>query len=394
MTALGEYLERAPRYGIGAAAVPHALHLPTYIRITDIDAYGRFCPNPAVSVDSPSSSNYLLKEGDLVIARTGASVGKSYRYRARDGALVFAGFLVAIHPDDRRLDPRYLEYFLQSKRYWDWIASESMRSGQPGVNAQQIARLDVEVPAIDEQRAIAGALGDADRLIEALERMIAKKRDVKQGMMQALLAGPGGGVRISRLSDVALKIQDGTHFSPTLGGDEYRYITSRNIGEGVMRLDQVEMISAAEHRKIYTRCDVRLGDLLLTKDGANTGNVAINPFEDEISLLSSVAFVRCNPLHASEQYVLQYMLSRPGRQQIRDAMAGNAITRLTLDKIRKLVLPLPPVDEQRRVAQVLGDADGEIAALERRLEVARAVKTGMMQELLTRRTRLPMEAAS
>src|SRR5881275_1947005 len=113
MTAvLGEYLVRPPRYGIGAAATPYRDGLPRYIRITDIDEYGRFRPDPVVSVDSRLSRNYLLQVGDLVIARTGASVGKSYRYRSRDGELVFAGFLVAVHPDDRRLDPRYLEYVL------------------------------------------------------------------------------------------------------------------------------------------------------------------------------------------------------------------------------------------------------------------------------------------
>lgn len=188
-TPLGQLLARPPRYGIGAAAVAYRADLPTYIRITDIDEFGRFRPAPAVSVDSPLSGNYLLQDGDLVIARTGASVGKSYRYRSTDGPLVFAGFLIAVRPDARRLDPRYLGYLLQSKQYWDWIAAESMRSGQPGVNAQQIARLEIDVPAIAAQRAIADVLEDADRLVDSIERLIAKKRDIKQGMMQELLTG-------------------------------------------------------------------------------------------------------------------------------------------------------------------------------------------------------------
>lgn len=191
------------------------------------------------------------------------------------------------------------------------------------------------------------------------------------------------------LNEVCVKIQDGTHFSPRPGGRDYRYITSRNIGNGRLRLDAVEMISEAEHRKIYRRCDALRGDLLLTKDGANTGNAAINSFADEISLLSSVALIRANKRKALETYILQYLLSGPGRKQIVDAMAGNAITRLTLAKIKALQVPLPDTEEQRRIAVALADADDLIGTLERLIAKKQAIKQGMMQQLLTGRTRLP-----
>ncbi|MFH8855515.1 restriction endonuclease subunit S [Streptomyces rochei] len=193
---------------------------------------------------------------------------------------------------------------------------------------------------------------------------------------------------IKRLDEVSTKIQDGTHFSPTLGGNQYRYITSRNIGTGRLRLDSVEMISEEEHQKIYRRCDVRFGDLLLTKDGANTGNAAINTFTDEISLLSSVAFIRTNPRKSTEGYILQYLLSAPGKKQIADAMAGNAITRLTLAKIKALAVPMPPVSEQYRIATVLRDTDDLIATLERMIAKKKAVKQGLIQHLLADGDRL------
>jgi len=195
--------------------------------------------------------------------------------------------------------------------------------------------------------------------------------------------------KVRTLDEVSIKIQDGTHFSPTLGGNEYRYITSRNIGAGRLRLDSVEMISKDEHQKIYRRCNVRFGDLLLTKDGASTGNAAINSFHDEISLLSSVAFIRSHPQQSTEEYILQYLLSARGRKQIADAMAGNAITRLTLAKIKALRVPLPSVAEQRRIASTLRSADDLIVLLERLVAKKQAIKQGMMQQLLTGRNRLP-----
>ncbi|GAB4001257.1 hypothetical protein GCM10029992_36230 [Glycomyces albus] len=192
-----------------------------------------------------------------------------------------------------------------------------------------------------------------------------------------------------RLDEVSTKIQDGTHFSPTLGGNQYRYITSRNIGTGRLRLDSVEMISKEEHQKIYRRCDVRFGDLLLTKDGANTGNAAINTLTDEISLLSSVAFIRADHRRSTERYILQYLLSVPGKKQIADAMAGNAITRLTLAKIKALTVPMPPVGEQHRIAEVLRDMDDLITTLERMVAKKQAIKHGMVQQLLSGKVRLP-----
>jgi type I restriction enzyme S subunit len=194
---------------------------------------------------------------------------------------------------------------------------------------------------------------------------------------------------VGLLEHISIKIQDGTHFSPKLGGTEFKYITSKNVGPGRLRLESVETISREEHEKIYHRCDVRYGDLLLTKDGANTGNAAINLFREEISLLSSVAFIRANPRRSIESYILQYLLSAAGRKQVEDAMAGNAITRLTLAKIKDLRIPLPPVPEQRAIAEVLTDADDFISTLEGLIKKKEAIKQGMMQELLTGRTRLP-----
>jgi type I restriction enzyme S subunit len=308
--------------------------------------------------------------------------------------------LINIAPDSKQLDPRYLSLFTQTKEYWDWIARTSTRSGQPGINAREYAQLRLPLPDIAIQHTIASAMADVDALIATLERLIAKKQAIKQGMLQQLLTGktrlPGftGQTESRRLSDISVKIQDGTHFSPQLGGSDFKYITSKNVGLGSLRLDDVAMISAAEHQKIFRRCDTKFGDLLITKDGASTGNVALNPFHEEVSLLSSIAFVRCDPQKASEAYILQYLLSYHGLQQVHNAMAGNAITRLTLAKIRNLVVPMPSIEEQKAAAHVLGDLDAEITATRGRLAKAKTIKQGMMQELLTGRTRLPDAKAS
>lgn len=194
---------------------------------------------------------------------------------------------------------------------------------------------------------------------------------------------------IRSLKELCIKIQDGTHFSPKIGGNAYLYITSKNIGFGVLVLDNVDRIDEAQHRTIYKRCDVKNGDLLLTKDGANTGNAAINFLNEEFSLLSSVAFLRFDELQHTSKYYLQQILSGPGQRQIKEAMSGNAITRLTLEKINKLVFTSPKLPEQRAIATALSDVDALLESLDRLIAKKRDIKQATMQQLLTGKKRLP-----
>lgn len=186
---LGDYLKRQPKYGINAPAVAYSERLPTYIRISDVTQDGRFSPEKFVSVNHTQADRYYLNDGDIVIARTGASVGKSYRYQLCDGKLVFAGFLICITVDESKLLSEYLAAYLQTDAYWTWVRVVSMRSGQPGINSKEYAQLPLPVPPIDEQRAIANILSDMDAEIAALEQKRHKTRLLKQGMMQELLTG-------------------------------------------------------------------------------------------------------------------------------------------------------------------------------------------------------------
>ena len=101
---LGDCLIKNPDYGINAPAVPYYDNLPVYIRITDISENGRFLPEKKVSVNHTQSTSYLLETDDLVLARTGASTGKSYLYNPQDGELVFAGFLIRVKANPQKLD--------------------------------------------------------------------------------------------------------------------------------------------------------------------------------------------------------------------------------------------------------------------------------------------------
>lgn len=395
---LGSLLKKTPKYGINAAATTYTSSLPAYIRITDIDNDGRFLPDPLVSVDSPLSQNYILQDGDIVIARTGASVGKSYRYRESNGELVFAGFLICITPDEKKLDPVFAGYYLQSKPYWDWIAAESVRSGQPGINAQQLMRLELDLPDIQHQREIGSRLSDVDSLISSLERLIAKKQAIKQGVMQELLTGrtrlldyrtPWRKRKIGDFATVKAGGTPSTSVSRYWGG-EIRWMSSGEVHQKRVH-EVIGRITESGLRESSAQL-LPAGSVLiaLAGQGKTRGTVAIS--EVELSTNQSIAGILPSKDHDPDY--LYYNLDRRYKELRGESTGDGGRGGLNLTIIKALEVPMPEIEEQRAIARILQDADTEIDTLERRLESARNIKQGMMQELLTGRTRLPVEEVS
>lgn len=189
-TALRKLLKQAPAYGINASACPVGSGGFDYLRITDIDEYGQLRNDGRSEVLHPSSVHYFLQPDDIVVARTGASTGKSHQYNGPVSKTVFAGFLIKLTPAVSDVVPSYLFQFMQTDVYWAWVAENSARSGQPGINGQQLSAMEVFLPRdTKEQGAIAVVLNDMDTEIQALETRLDKARQVKEGMMQNLLTG-------------------------------------------------------------------------------------------------------------------------------------------------------------------------------------------------------------
>lgn len=194
---LGECLKQKPDYGINAPAVPYDNHLPTYLRITDITEDGNYSNKDIVSVASQDARKYVMEKGDLVFARTGASTGKTYLYNPQDGILVFAGFLIRVRTDENILLPDFFKYQTQTPQYKNWIAANSMRTGQPGINGNEYEKYTFYIPFKDdkpdlsEQRRIASFLSGIDKKIETEEKVLEKYEKIKKGLMERLLRGDG-----------------------------------------------------------------------------------------------------------------------------------------------------------------------------------------------------------
>lgn len=153
-------------YGIGASAVPFSKDLYTYLRITDIKDDGTLNLQDLKSVDDEKASEYLLKPNDIVFARTGASTGRNYFYDGMDGEFVYAGFLIKFSIDEKKVNPKYIKYFCQSKRYKDWINSFNTGSTRGNINAQTLGKMPIPLIERTAQDALVSILSSIDEKIK------------------------------------------------------------------------------------------------------------------------------------------------------------------------------------------------------------------------------------
>lgn len=159
----------------------------------------------------------------------------------------------------------------------------------------------------------------------------------------------------SVIDQLCHRVTDGTHFSPKeqnrRGG--YKYVTAKNIREWGLDLSDLTYVSEAIHRPIFQRCNPEKDDVLYIKDGATAGIAILNPLEEEFSLLSSVALLKPDRSQLDPSFLKWYLMSPVGRKAMLDQVTGSAITRLTLEIIRKSVIPAPPLPEQKRIVAKL-----------------------------------------
>ena len=249
----------------------------------------------------------------------------------------------------------------------------------------------VALPGIDEQKRIASALSDVDALISSLDKLIAKKRDIKQAAMQQLLTGrrrlPGfsGRWEERRLEDVAALD------SENLGGDtprdyEFNYVSLEDVNRGILRGYANQLFSSAPSR---ARRVIRSGDVLVSTVRPNLGSHLLFKSSSPDWICSTgFSVVRCVEDAACPGYVFYHLFGDYVTRQIDAQLTGSSYPAISSKDVGNLRMPFPSIDEQRAIASVLSDMDAEIEALERRRDKTRLLKQGMMQELLTGRVRL------
>ena len=290
-----------------------------------------------------------MRKGDILFAKRNAYL-KRVAIAPHDGLFSAHGMVLRAKPEI--VLPEFLPFFMQSDLFMERAKQISVGSLSPTINWKTLAKEEFALPPMEEQRRLAHI---ASKILEAEEsqlKLISHLHKVRESYSYNIWSDNISSADHQDLNTVCLKIQDGTHFSPkTNNKGPYRYVTSKNIRNGYIDTSNIEWIDKHEHDKIFKRCDVKKGDLLFTKDGVNAGNVAINIFREPISLLSSVAFIRPDPNYLLPQYLFSYLHSQVGRSKVLMHIRGSAITRLTLDQIKSLQIPVPEITEQEKTCR-------------------------------------------
>lgn len=272
-----------------------------------------------------------------------------------------------------KLNPKYLLWCLRSKFFRELMVSNVSGVGGSLTRSRpkEVCNFPIPIPPLPEQQRIVGLIESLferlDRAKELAQNALDSFENRKSAILHKAFSGEltakwreENGVDYEKdweektLNDICSKITDGTHNSPkNYDAGEYMYVTAKNIKEHGIDLSNITFISAEFHKEIYKRCNVEYEDVLYIKDGATTGIATVNTLKEEFSLLSSVALLKPNKIKLVSKYLAYNLNSSETKSKMLSNMSGNAITRLTISKIQKSTIVVPPLPEQKEIVRIL-----------------------------------------
>lgn len=344
-----------------------------------------------------------IELADVFLNITGASIGRSAVADIRVIGGNVNQHVCIIRTKKEQLAPYFLNYFLLSSPGQRQINSFQAGGNRQGLNYGQIRSFLIPIPTFLEQHAIVEALLDVDALFIKLEQLIAKKRDIRQAATQEFLTGKkrlprfSGEWECTTFEDLADKRLPwsitGGPFGSSLKAEDYtpqgvRIIQLQNIGDGYFS-DDYAIYTSEQKADELLNCNIYPGDIILSKMGDPVARACFVPEKDKRYLMASDGIrLAVDKTRFDKRFVHAYINSALFRKKAMEASTGSTRQRIGLEDLRRLPFSAPPLPEQTAIAAVLSDMDAEIAALEAQRDKTRALKQGMMQELLTGRIRL------
>lgn len=392
------------RAGVSVRSISGKAGGPAVLKTSAIKA-GRFDPReskPVLPADLPRAKCPVAADS-IIISRmnTPALVGDvGYVEKDFDSLFLPDRLWIARSKHGSGTDIRWLTYHFSSQA--GARALRELATGTSGsmknIPKDKVLGLKVLTPTPPEQRAIADALTDAENLISSLKRLISKKQAIKQGVIQKIVSDLQGETRT--LGNIGVTIR-GVSYNPSTdlrsspGIDSVDLFRANNVQGSRLDFSDMQYISARRPRmdQFLQEDDI----LICSANGSKrlVGKAAlVGQLPRESTFGAFMMVYRPDPDLIDPIFAALQFQTRPFRDWIDVLLSGSSINNLRPRDVTSFEIVLPSSDEQREIAQIIRDIDAEIYALERRLESARNIKQGMMQELLTGRTRLPIEEVS
>lgn len=338
-----------------------------------------------------TSPTRFCQTGDSLICVRGSSTGRT---NIADRPYCIGRGVAAIRAS-RGNDQTFVQYALAAVV----VDLLKMQTGStfPSIDARAIRGASVLIPSVTEQRRIGEALLDADELIAGLERKIAKKQAIKQGMMQQLLTGrtrlpgytePWVDANVADLARVAGGGTPSTRVANYWGGDIPWFTPAEITAKGSGLVSRSERTITSEGLANSSATLLPPGTVLVTSR-ASIGNCAIAA----VPVTTNQGFASMVPKDSRSTWFLYYW-TQQNRLELESRAAGSTFLEISARRVAAVPLARPHLDEQEAIGEALRDADRELDVLGVRLAKARAIKTGMVQELLSGRIRLPVREAA
>lgn len=375
------------KYGINAAAIPFDGE-NKYLRITDIDDTTHIFLQENLTSPGADLSNcdeYIMQDGDIVIARTGASVGKSYLYHIVDGKVYFAGFLIRVRTN-KDVNKDFVFQKTLTNAYTKHIQFVSQRSGQPGVNVNELKSFGFHIPRDkEEQKAIGKYFTSLDSQISASTSRLASLKQMKAASLQAMFPQEGetvpkvrfkgfdGEWNISRLGDFSTSFSGGT---PTAGvtefyGGEIPFIRSGEIHENRTELFLTEAGINNSSAKV-----VEKGTLLYALYGATSGEVGISKIKGAINQ----AILAIYPNKSVNKIFLSNYLQLKKQRIVGEFLQGGQ-GNLSGALVKSILVTYPSLEEQQAIASYFTSLDHQISLQTQRLEKLKQIKSACLDKM-------------
>ncbi|ELK23019.1 type I restriction modification system, DNA specificity protein [Anoxybacillus flavithermus TNO-09.006] len=262
--------------------------------------------------------------------------------------------------------------------YWaihkkiDDISNIGKKSIINNISVNELKKLDIYVPNLEQQNAIVSVLNKAQELIDKRKAQIEALDQLTQSVFLEMFGDPiknTNQYKKEKLANLCIKITDGTHHSPPTVKEGIPYITAKHLNKGGLDFfKDPTYVSLEDHQKIYERCNPEKGDVLYIKDGATTGIAAINHYDFEFSMLSSLALIKVDFNKLNNYYLTHFLNNERVFRKITSGMNGGAIKRLTLKKINNIEVVVPPIELQNQFAEIIKKIEIQKELLQKSLE--------------------------
>ena len=346
-------------YGMNAAAKNYD-GVNKYIRITDIDeASSTYTDKDIVSPDGILTDNYLVNNRDILLARTGASTGKSYLYKQSDGKLYYAGFLIRANVTTH--DLYFVFSQLHTHRYWRWVSIMSARSGQPGINSQEYSSFPIYTTSIEEESKIAKLLSLLDERIATQNKIIEDLKKLKYAISKKLLCNDKW---------TTYKIQDIAEIG------RGRVISSIEIDRQKHPLYPVYS-SQTSNDGIMGYLDNYMFDgeyITWTTDGANAGTVFYR--KGKFNCTNVCGTLKIQPRF--DCYFVSLVLQQATQKYVSSNLANPKLMNNTMASIK---IRMPNIETQKQLSEVFQALDGCLFIHQRTCEMYLKEKQYLLRQM-------------